>query len=63
VVGSALFSWYVSNFGSYNKSYGSMGAVVILLMWFLLCAFVTLIGAELDAELERETTGTAPASA
>ncbi len=54
VVGSALFSWYVSNFGSYNKSYGSMGAVVILLMWFLLCAFVTLIGAELDSELARQ---------
>jgi membrane protein len=54
MVGSALFSWYVSNFASYNKSYGSMGAVVILLIWFLLCAFVTLIGAEIDSELERQ---------
>ncbi len=57
VVGSALFSWYVSNFGNYNKSYGSMGAVVILLMWFLLCAYVTLIGAEIDSEIERQVRG------
>jgi membrane protein len=55
VVGSVLFSWYVSNFGNFNKSYGSMGAVVILLMWFLLSAYAALIGAELDSELQRQT--------
>lgn len=53
VVGSGLFSWYVTYFSNYNKSYGSPGGVVILLMWFLMSAYVTLIGAELDAELER----------
>lgn len=53
VVGSGLFSWYVTHFSSYNKSYGSLGGVVILLIWFLMSAYVTLIGAELDAELER----------
>lgn len=53
IVGSALFSWYVTHFASYNKSYGSLGGVVILLMWFLMTAYVTLIGAEIDAQLER----------
>jgi membrane protein len=55
ILGSALFSLYVANFGSYNKTYGSMGAVVILLTWFLLTAYVILIGGELNAEMERQT--------
>jgi membrane protein len=53
LIGSALFSWYVSSFGRYNEIYGSMGAVVILLLWFLLSAFVILVGAEINVELER----------
>jgi membrane protein len=53
--GSALFSWYVSNFGKYDKVYGSLGVIVILLTWFLLTAYVVLLGAELNAELERQT--------
>jgi membrane protein len=53
LIGSALFSWYVSSFGRYNETYGSMGAVVILLLWFLLSAFVILVGAEINVELER----------
>ncbi|HUG21527.1 YihY/virulence factor BrkB family protein [Piscinibacter sp.] len=53
LVGSALFSWYVGNFGNYNKTYGSMAAVVILLMWFLLTSYAVLIGAEINAEIER----------
>ena len=55
ILGSALFSLYVANFASYNKTYGSMGAVVILLTWFLLTAYVILIGGELNAEMERQT--------
>ena len=55
IVGSALFSLYVSKFGNYNETYGSMGAVVILLMWFLISAYVVLIGAEINAEMERQT--------
>lgn len=47
--GSSLFSWYVGNFGNFNKTYGSMGAVVVLLMWFLLSAWAVLIGAEVNA--------------
>ena len=55
VIGSALFSLYVTQFGNYNETYGSMGAVVILLMWFLLSAYAILIGAEFNAEAERQT--------
>jgi membrane protein len=53
VAGSILFSIYVRNFGSYNETYGSLGAVVIALMWFWLSAFIVLMGAEFNAELER----------
>lgn len=53
---SVLFSVYVSQFGSYNETYGSMGAVIILLMWFFLSAYMFLLGAELNAEMEHQTT-------
>jgi membrane protein len=55
LAGSALFSVYVERFASYNKTYGSLGAVAILLIWFYLGAFSVLLGAELDAEIERQT--------
>lgn len=55
IIGSALFSLYVTQFGDYNKTYGSMGAVIILMTWFLLTAYVFLIGAEINAEMERQT--------
>lgn len=55
IVGSALFSLYVANFSSYNETYGSMGAIVILLTWFLLTAYIILIGGELNAEMEAQT--------
>lgn len=49
---SSLFSVYVSNFGKYNETYGSLGAVVILLLWFLLTALTILLGAEINATLD-----------
>ncbi len=52
---SILFSVYVANFDSYNKTYGSMGAVIILLMWFFLTSYAVLIGAEFNAEMEHQT--------
>jgi membrane protein len=55
LVVSALFSWYVSNFGSYQETYGAMGAVIILLMWFYITAYVVLLGAEINAEMEHQT--------
>ena len=64
IIGSAAFSIYVANFSSYNETYGSIGAVVGLLMWFYLSAFIVLLGAEINAEMERQTrydTTTGPA--
>jgi membrane protein len=53
--GSVLFSVYVSHFASYDKSYGSLGAVVALLMWLYVTSFVVLLGAEINAEIEHQT--------
>src|SRR3546814_11969289 len=55
LVGSIGFSIYVRHFASYNETYGSLGAVVILLMWFWLSPYILLLGAELNAEMEHQT--------
>ena len=55
LIGSALFSLYVAKFGDYNKTYGALGAIVILLTWFYLSTVVILLGAELNAEMEHQT--------
>jgi len=52
LLGSGLFSFYVSRFGSYDKTYGSLAAPVVLLLWLWLGALVILLGAEIDAEME-----------
>ncbi len=52
---SGLFSFYVSHFGSYNATYGSLGAVVVLLLWLYLSAYVAILGAQVNAEMERQT--------
>ncbi len=49
------FGFYVSNFGSYNATYGSLGAVIVLLTWLNLSAYILLFGAELNAEIEHQT--------
>jgi membrane protein len=55
VATSAAFSVYVAKFGNYDKNFGSLGAVVVLLTWFYLSAFVVLLGACFNAEMERQT--------
>lgn len=50
---SGLFSLYVSKWGSYNETYGTLAAVVILMLWLYLTAYIVLFGAELNAEHER----------
>jgi len=55
LVGSALFSVYVVNFGSYNETYGALGGVIVLLLWLFLTAFTVLLGAEINAEMELQT--------
>jgi membrane protein len=52
-VASALFAFYVANFGSYNKTYGALAGVIIFLIWFWLTNVALLFGIELDAEIER----------
>lgn len=52
---SAGFSWYVGNFGDYDATYGSLGAVVGFMTWIWLSAMIVLVGAELNAEMEHQT--------
>ncbi len=52
---SALFSWYAKEFGNFNKTYGSLGAMIVLMTWFYLSSFVVLLGGEINAELEHQT--------
>ncbi len=53
IVASALFGFYVTNFSSYNRTYGSLAGVVVFLLWLWLTNLALLFGAELDTELER----------
>ena len=52
---SMLFSWYVANFDSYNKTYGSLGAGVGFMVWIWLSVVIVLLGADLNAEMEHQT--------
>jgi len=56
LVASVGFSIYVSLLGNYNKTYGALGAIIIMLLWLYLMAFAVLFGAAMNAELERQTT-------
>ena len=53
VIASALFSFYVSNFGSYNETYGTLGGLIALLVWFWISNLAILFGHQLNAERER----------
>lgn len=55
VAGSVAFSLYVNNFGSYNATYGALASVVVLMLWLYLTAYIVLLGAEINAESERQT--------
>ena len=55
IVASILLSFYFANFANYNETYGSLGAVIGLMIWFWVSAMVVLIGAEINAELEHQT--------
>lgn len=67
LIGSVLFALYVHNFGSYGETYGALGGVVVLLLWFYLSAYIVVLGAEINSEMEhqtrRDTTKGAPAPA
>lgn len=55
VLTSLAFSYYINNFGSYDKTYGSIGAVIVLLLWLYLSGFIILIGAEINAVVEHSS--------
>ena len=56
VLGSGAFSLYVSNLGNYNRTYGAVGGVIVLLLWLYLTSLIVLLGAEINAEAEHQTT-------
>jgi membrane protein len=53
IVASAAFAFYVANFGSYNKTYGALGGVIVFLVWLWISNIAILLGAEFNAEVER----------
>jgi membrane protein len=55
ICGSALLSWYLSDFANYSATYGSLGAAIGLMMWMWMSSIVILFGAELNSEVERQT--------
>ena len=55
VIASAGLSIYVSNFGSYGKTYGALAGVIVLLLWLYITAFIVLLGAEINSESEQQT--------
>jgi membrane protein len=55
ILGSLAFSAYVQNFGRYGQTYGALGGVIVLLMWFYLMGFTIVLGAEINAEMEHQT--------
>jgi membrane protein len=52
---SLLFSLYVNNFGSYDKTYGAIAGVIVLMLWLQLTCFLVLLGAEINSEAEHQT--------
>lgn len=55
LIGSAGFSYYVNNFGNYNKTYGALAGVIVLNLWLFLTNFTVLLGAEINSEMEHQT--------
>ena len=55
IIASFLFSWYLASFANYNATYGSLGAVVGLMVWLWISTILVLLGAELNAEIEHQT--------
>ncbi len=55
ILGSVAFSLYISSFGNYNKTYGALAGVVVLMLWLYLTCYIVLLGAEINTEAERQT--------
>jgi membrane protein len=55
IAASLAFSWYVTSFATYGKTYGALGGVIALLMWLYVSNLMIVLGAEINAEMERQT--------
>ena len=55
LVTSGLFTWYVASFGSYDATYGSLGAIFGFMTWLWIAAIIVIVGAELNSEIEHQT--------
>jgi membrane protein len=55
LIGSGLFTLYVENFGSFGETYGAFAGIIVLMLWLFLTSFIVLLGAEINAEQERQT--------
>lgn len=56
LAGSVLFAVYAQNWGRYDQTYGTLGGVIVLLMWFYLSGYIIILGAEINSEMERQTS-------
>ena len=61
LVGSVIFAVYVDNYSSYGQTYGALASVVVVMLWLYLTAYIVLMGAEINVEVERRITGTGSA--
>ena len=61
IISSSAFAYYAAHFGSYNKTYGTLGAAIGFMTWLWISAIVVMVGAEINAEVEREAKGDTPA--
>ena len=62
IISSSAFAYYAAHFGSYNKTYGTLGAAIGFMTWLWISSIVVMVGAEINAEVEREAKGDAPAA-
>ena len=56
LLGSLIFTFFVNNFGNFDKTYGSIAAIIILMLWFFLTGFIVILGAEINSEAEHQTS-------
>ena len=56
IVGTAAFGLYVSNFANYSKTYGSIGGIIVLMLWLYITGFIIIVGAEINAIINQRRT-------
>lgn len=56
ILGTAAFGLYVSNFANYSKTYGSIGGIIVLMLWLYITGFIIIVGAEINAIINQRRT-------